>query len=118
MHKCDEDGDDGGDFSTTVLSTLIGKCWRKRTARLGLTGREKGGHSSTCSFHFSENSSQFDSSNWQVASASSVEETPQQGFGILYLACQFSLRHTKYNHFCAHLFDANKQTIVKTEYIS
>ena len=43
MHKCDNDGEDGGDFSTTVVATVVGKCKRKRTATLGSTGREERG---------------------------------------------------------------------------
>ena len=42
MHKCDDDGGDGGDFFTTIVSTFMGKCKRKRTATLGSTGREGG----------------------------------------------------------------------------
>jgi len=40
MHECDDGGEDGGDFSTTIVATVIGKCKRKRTATLGSTGRE------------------------------------------------------------------------------
>ena len=86
MHKCDNDGEDGGDFSTTVVATVVGKCKRKRTATLGSTGRERGGS------QLDANSSQFDSSNW-LGRRFLLKHLNK---GLVDLACQFSLRHTKY----------------------
>ena len=88
MHKCDEDGEDGDDFCTTVVATLVGKCKRKRTATLGSTGREReGGVTARLA-----NSSQFDSSNWLGRRFL----WKHLNKGLVDLARQFSLRHTKY----------------------
>ena len=87
MHKCDDDGEDGDDFCTTVVATLVGKCKRKRTATLGSTGRERGGVTARLA-----NSSQFDSSNWLGRRFL----WKHLNKGLVDLARQFSLRHTKY----------------------
>ena len=44
MHKFKDIGENGGEFSGTVVATFfVEKCKRKRTATLGSTGREERG---------------------------------------------------------------------------
>ena len=74
-----------------IFSTFMGKCKRKRTATLGSTGREGGSQLDLLPF-IELKSVWLKQLTWQVVPF----ETPQQGFGMVYLACQFSCRHTRY----------------------
>ena len=91
MHKCD---DNGGDFFTTIVSTFMGKCKKKRTATLGSTGREGGSQLTArlATFH----RTQVSLTQATDLASGSVWNTSKQGFGMVYLACQFSCRHTRY----------------------
>ena len=41
MHKFNDIGETGGEFSAIIVVTFVEKCKRKRTATLGSTGRER-----------------------------------------------------------------------------
>ena len=89
MHKCDDDGGDGG--NRHHLLHLHREMQEKENCNIGINWKRGGSQLDLLPF-IELKSVWLKQLTWQVVPF----ETPQQGFGMVYLACQFSCRHTRY----------------------
>ena len=105
MHKCDDDGEDGGKHHRLHLH---GEMQEKENCNIGINWKREGGSQLDLLPFIELKSVWLKLLTWQVVPF----ETPQQGFGMVYLACQFSCRHTRYITFVLLcLTQANKPSL-------